>query len=114
MIKENYYYYYSTLLSTETSYSDDVRMQQDERRSDVQKSKRIKTVKLAKNVKITQEHLSMRQPQATPPAPVAVFYSWIILVAFYSAMNSPVCQLKSTQLNRELRTQVSDTSKSAS
>ena len=60
----------STLLSTKTSYNDDVRRQQDERRSDVQKSKQIntvKTVKLAKNVKITQEHLSMRQPQAAPP-----------------------------------------------
>jgi len=56
----------STLLSTKTSY-DDVRRQQDERRSDVQKSKRIKTVKLTNNVKITQEHLSMRQPQAAPP-----------------------------------------------
>jgi len=53
----------STLLSTKTSY-DDVRRQQDERRSDVQKSKRIKTVTLTNNVKITQEHLSMRQPQA--------------------------------------------------
>jgi len=49
----------STLLSTKTSYNDDVRRQQDEHRSDVQKSKQLKTVKLAKNVKITQEHLSM-------------------------------------------------------
>ena len=57
----------STLLSTKTLYNDDVRRQQDERRSDVHKSKQIKTVKLAKNVKITQEHLSMRQPQAAPP-----------------------------------------------
>ena len=41
-------YIVSTLLSTETSYNDDVRRQEDERRSDAQKSKRIKTVKLAK------------------------------------------------------------------
>ena len=57
----------STLLSTKTSYNDDIRRQQDERRSDVRKSIQIKTVKLAKNVKITQEQLSMRQPQAAPP-----------------------------------------------
>ena len=48
----------STLLSTKTSYSDDDRRQQDKRRSDVQKSKQIKTVKLAENVKITQESRS--------------------------------------------------------
>ena len=52
----------STLLSTKTSYNDDVRRQQDEHRSDVRKSKQIKTVKLAKNVKMTLEHPSMRQP----------------------------------------------------
>jgi len=57
----------STLLSTKTSY-DDVRRQQDECRSDVQKSKRIKKVTLTNNVKITQEHLSMRQPQAAKAA----------------------------------------------
>ena len=50
-----------TLLSTKTSYNDDVRWQQDERGSDVQKSTQTKTVKLAKNVEIIQEHLSMRQ-----------------------------------------------------
>jgi len=57
----------SSLLSTKTSYNDDIRRQQDEHRSDEQKSKQTKTVKLAKNVKITQEQLSMRQPQAAPP-----------------------------------------------
>jgi len=68
----------STLLSTKTSYNDDIRRQQDGRRSDVQKSKQIKTVKLAKNVKITQEQLSMRQPQAAPPYIVIVI---VIMVA---------------------------------
>jgi len=57
----------STLLNTKTSYNDDVRRQQNEHRSDVQRRKQIKTVKLAKNAKITQEHLSMRQPQAASP-----------------------------------------------
>ena len=62
----------STLLSTKTSYNDDIRRQQDERRSDVQKSKQIKTVKLAKHVKIKQEHLSMRQPQAAPSVAIVL------------------------------------------
>jgi len=41
------------LMSTKTSCNDDVRKQQDGRRSNVQKSKQIKTVKLGRNVKIT-------------------------------------------------------------
>jgi len=41
----------------------------------VQKSKQIKTVKLAKNVKITQEQLSMRQPPAAPPRPCCAYYA---------------------------------------
>jgi len=57
----------STLLSTKTLYNDDIRRQQDERRSDVQSRKR-KTVKLAKNVKITHEHLSSQYAAATSAA----------------------------------------------
>jgi len=73
----------STLLSTKTSYNDDIRRQQDECRSDVQKSKQIKTVKLAKNVKITQEQLSMQQPQAAPPSDVLRHLLKITLFVFH-------------------------------
>jgi len=53
------------------------------------KSKQIKTVKLAKNVKITQEQLSMRQPQAAPlstsiQCTVVVIIFWHDLFGVYN------------------------------
>ena len=57
----------------------------DEHRRDVQKWKQIKTVKLAKHVKIAQENLRVRQPQA---APRYVSYgmhtpSWILFLLLF-------------------------------
>jgi len=49
----------------------------------VQKSKQIKTVKLAKNVKITQEQLSMQQPQAALPSDVLRHLLKITLFVFH-------------------------------
>ena len=52
----------STLLSTKTSYNDDIRRQQDEHRSDVQKSKQdknsksVKTLKSHKNSSVCGSH----------------------------------------------------------